>query len=554
MNHFHRHQQRAFVDGCWTRARGAVKFWKDMVAGMVRCGRVHPRSLLWNELEGDSPLSLYQDAAVAKETLLKHYGAKKPADGRAGTCAQLIEKAQPSVNPVNPAYRRASGLSNHANMVDVAESWHLGYRNEKDSGRHILMIDGCVLVDEPWAMEFFPFATFSWDDADEGWGGKPLAEQLAGYQMEIGRYLRIYRKALERAAAAAGPWVEKTSEAHLALEGENNNGEPWTPRQYVGQQPVFAAPPALGRDFFEFIEWQYDKAFAEAGISLLQSQGEKPAGIDAAVALNSYNDITATRQVVKGQRYERMTEDAARIHMALSKQMFDAGATELKVRAPGTKFLEEIKFSDIDMEEDAYTWKTSVTSALPSHFTGKLQAVNDMIRSGVLPKSEVENGLGLRLLSMPDLEKEVNVITAARELTAMQVDEALYEGRYMQPEPYQDPVLLLQTAQNSFLYAQTLTGVPRKNMQKLERLIAAADSLMKRGKAGQQAALPAMPADPMAAMGGVAPPGAVPLPPEPMMPGSAPVPPMPTGQPVVPLAPNAPLPVPAVPSTAPAMI
>ena len=547
INGFHRHQQRSFIDGCWTRARGAVKFWGDHTAGMVRCQRVHPRTLLWNSAEGDNPMSFYQHAPVAKETLLKLHG------GRSAEIARKIEKAKASVNPVNPAYRKASSLHEYAHMVDVAEAWHKGYRNEEDSGRHILMIEGQVLIDEPWPLEMFPFATFSWDDSDEDWGGRPLAEQLAGYQTEIGRYLRIYRKALERAASLAGVWVERTSETAQGLQGEGNNGEPWTPREYVGKAPVFAAPPALGADFFNFLLWQYDKAFAEAGFSMMQSQGEKPEGLDAGVALREFNDITATRQVVKGQRYERQTEDAARIFMALSRQLFTGDAKrgipavkDLKVRAPGTKFLETINFADIDMEEEAYTWKTSATSALPTHFVGRMQTVNDMIRSGVLPKAEVENGLGLRLLNMPDLEKEVNVITAARELASMQVDEALYEGKYIQPEPYQDPVLLLQTAQNSYLHACTLPDVPKRNMRLLERLIAQADSMMRRA---QQQRTPQVQGDPAAAMGAAVPPGGAP---QPMMPGQAPVPAMPTGQPVIPLQPNQPLPAPAVPSVAPA--
>lgn len=311
---YHRHQQRAFKDGCLSQARGAVKFWIDRRRGQILAERAHPRTRLWNDLELDNPRSLYQFQPVAKESLLRAFGDKK-------SLAEKIEKCSDSVKPVNPAYRRTSGLIAHAQMVDVAEGWHLGDRNDPDSGRHILMINGQVLLDETWPMDMFPFATFSWDDdCDEGWGGDPLADQLAGYQTEISRYLRIYRKALERAASMAGPWVEETGTADAA--GENNNGEPWTVRKYRGQPPVFAAPPALGKDFFEFILFQYEKAFAEAGISLLQSQGQKPAGIDSGIGLLQYNDITQTRQVIKGQRYERQTKDAGKIVIALSRRLY----------------------------------------------------------------------------------------------------------------------------------------------------------------------------------------------------------------------------------------
>lgn len=475
LNKFRRHQKRAFIDGCLTRARGAVKFWADYQQGQVRCARQHPRTLLWNDLEGDDPNNFYQWYPIARETLIQRFPKKRA----------IIESCKQSVNPVNPAYRRVTSLYSHADLVDVGECWHKGQRHDPESGRHILRVEKGTLDDEPWPFDQFPFSFFSWDDADEGWGGKPLADILSDYQAEINRFIRIYRKGLERAASMAGVYMERTSETDA--NNEANNGEPWTVRTYVGKEPVFAAPPAFGADLFQFIVWEYDKAFAEAGFSMLQAQGEKPEGVDAAVALRELNDITSTRQVPKGQRYEQGTEDAGNIQMFLSGRMFKAdrgkNARAIKVRAPGTKFLEQVDFADIaDVEEDAFVLKQSVTSALPTHFVGKLQSVVDMVRGGVLPKKKVEEGMGLRLLSMPDLEKEIDIQTAQRELTSMQVDEALYEGRFIAPQPYQNHDLLIETAQNTILFALTLRDVPAKNMEYLERLVSEAAALKKRSQ------------------------------------------------------------------------
>jgi hypothetical protein len=535
LQQFHRHQQRAFVDGCLTRARGAVKFWADEKSAQIRCGRAHPRTLLWNELEGDAPRSFYQWSPVARETVIRAHPNHE----------EMIRKCPPSVNPVNPAYRKVTALHQHADMIDVAEAWHLGYRGEEDSGCHLLMVEKGPLVDEPWPHEFFPFAFFSWDDQDEGWGGSPLADILSTYQVEINRHIRIYRKALERAAAMAGPWVEETSGAEQQVQGENNNGEPWTPRKYRGQPPVFAAPPALGKDFFEYVLFQYDKAFAEAGFNMLQAQGEKPTGIDSAPAQREYNDITATRQVPIGQRYERQTEDAGEIDLALGRKLY-AGKNKVSVmvRAPGTKFLQQTDFADIaDVEEDAYILRQSATSSLPTHFVGKMQTVVEMIRGGLLPEEQVKNGLGLRLLQMPDLEKEIDIETAQRELTSMQVDEALYEGRYIPPQPYQSMDLLIQVAQNSIMFALTMKDVPPKNMRLLERLISEANAMKKRAVAGQMS---------LAGPGAQAmQPGA---PPSLMLPSApAPVQQVINETPAVPVPQPTPLPVPAVPSTALAM-
>ncbi len=523
---FHRHQQLAFIDGCCSRARGAVKFWGDTKTGAIKCGRAHPRTLLWNDLEGSDPRSFYQNDQRAKESLLRQFGS----DGKA---AEAIAKAPEASTLSTLAFRKKSILSLHADMVDVGEAWHLGYNGEEDSGRHILTVNGYPLVDEPWPLEMFPFVFFTWEDSDEGWGGRPLIKQLAPYQLEINRYLRIHRKALERAAAMAGAWLERTSEV---VEDEYQNGEPWTARSYVGQPPVFAAPPALGPDFFQFIGWLYDKMLGEAGISELQAQGTKPAGLDAAVAMREYNDITATRQVVKGQRYERMTVDAGNLIIALSKRLFK-DHPDLMVRAPGKKEIELISFKDVDMEADAFVLRTDATSALPTHFTGKLQTVIDMIRGGVIPDDQVKSGLGLRLLQMPDLEKEADNETASRDLAQMQVDECLYEGNYVSPEPYQDPQQLLTYAQNAYLHSQAWDDCPKKNRQLLERLMSQAESML---PANNQP-----PATPGQQQGGL---GAAAFAPQGGPPVAAPV----VETPAVPVPQQAPPSSPAIPSAAPA--
>ncbi len=517
---YHQAQQRSFIDGCLTRARGLVEFWADKKAARVRCRRTHPRTILWNDLEGEEPQNLFQRLAVPRESLLVAYGAKH---------REAIENAPKAVTPVTSSNRRLIGLAQYADMVDVYKGWHLP-PDPKTPGRYMLVINGggrgdnqVALVDDPWKLDCFPFADFSWQDADEGWGGKPLMDTLAGYQKEVGQMLRTWRTALGRAAAMSGPWVEDGSET---IMDELTDGGMWQPRKYRGTPPTFSAPPALGPDFFQGMNWLYDKAFAEAGISMLQAQGMKPGGLDSGEALIQYNDITATRQVIPGQRLERQSEKAAKISIALSRELY-VDNKELQVLAPGTKFLQQIRWRDVDMDEDAYQLQASAVSALPQHAAGRIQALVNMIKGGLLPPEEIQGGLGLKLLNFPDLEKVVTMNTANHELATMQADSALYEGEYIGPEPFQDLGLLKSLATKQLLVAYQLKDVPAKNLRYLERLAVQADALQKRGMApvpqAPAAALPAMPAGP------------------PGLPAVAPAPGV------------APLPMPAVPTTAPAL-
>jgi len=122
---------------------------------------------------------------------------------------------------------------------------------------------------------------------------------------------------------------------------------------------------------------------ADVGINQMQSQGQKPAGLDAGVALREYNDIANTRQVPKGQRLERQTEDAAEIIMYLEQ----AGRGRQDVRRPGAGAgsYDKIAWSDVSGDDNDIRIHSDPVSALPSTTAGKIQTVTDLIKGGLLP-------------------------------------------------------------------------------------------------------------------------------------------------------------------------
>lgn len=518
---YHQHRQRAFIDGCLTR-KGAVKFWADKARAKVMCERVAPHTLIWNELEGDSPQNLYQKMPQPRELLASEFPEHSEA----------IAKADAARNPLNPAYRRTSGLGEHADMVDVVEGWHLAAGLDEDGkpkgGRHVVMIEGTVLLDEEHTHDFFPFATYVWDDAYQGWGGRPLADIVYPYQRRLGRMMRTIQRAQDLACIPR-IFREKGSE----VVGDHITNEVGGIVDYVGTPPTIAAWTSMPPEYYEFF-WQLkEEAFADAGISLLQSRGEKPSGLDSEPSLREYNDITNTRQVTKGQRLETMDKQAARIMIALSRDLYE-DQPKLQVLAPGTKFLQQITWREVDMEEDTYTLRSFAVSALPTHAVGRIQTVTELIKAGIVPQEEAAG-----LLGFPDLEKVTTLMNANRDLAMMQVDAALYEGEYIAPEPYQDTELLVTLATKELLFSKQLKDVPRKHTDFLLRLISEGNLLTKRKTQPLPQAGAPVPG------GMLSPPSAMPAPPPGVVPAAQ-------------MAPNVPeaaaLPSPALPTVAPAGI
>jgi hypothetical protein len=500
MMEYSAHRQRAFEDGCLSVAGGWVKFIADSRLARVTCERVPPRTMLWNDLEGSDPWSLYQDYPMARTAVIRMFPEHEA----------LIMKAPPSAEPISGAYsRRATGLALNADMIDVGEAWYRA-PDEKTPGKHLIMVENAVLntkaKEQDWKHLFHPFARFTWADEHEGFSNLPLTDALVGYQVRLAKWMRKWMKGVDMVTVPR-VWLQEDAD----IDADQISDEVGGIGRYRANPPTIGAASPFPPDFYQGIWKLKEEAFAEAGFSIMSAQGQKPAGIDSGEALTAFSDITSTRHVLKQQRLERMDIKAARITFALSKDLY-AGNKALRVLAPGTRFLEEVPWSEFGgdgwSEDEGWIFRVDAVSSLPTHVVGRIDAVTKIIKSGIMPAEEVQNGTALRLLNFPDLEKHMTLITANQELAQMQVDQALYEGEYIPPEPFQDLSMLKVLAQRELVYAKTLKDVPDQHLEFLSRLLFEADAMQKR------ATPPPAPAPlQMAAPPPGLPPGAQPIPP-----------------------------------------
>ena len=317
-------------------------------------------------------------------------------------------------------------------------------------------------------------------------------------------------------------WIEQGSEVS---EDELTN-EMGGVGHYRGTAPQIATASAFPPEVYHYLDWLFEQGMADIGFNQMQSQGLKPPGIDAAVAIREYNDTGTARQIPKGQRLERQAEDMGELIMYLGSKLAEKDSS-FSINALGAGSYDHVKWSEVEGDSRDIRVHSNPVSALPSTTSGKIQTVTDLIKGGLLPPEEVQGGLALKLLNFPDLEKVITMETANRELAEMQVDLALYEGKYLAPEPYQSSggLKLLKTlACRQYFVALGLTGVPERNMDLLQRLMNEADQLDQRLSGavsiGQPVAAPPPPAGPTLEQSPMAPPIA----PIPAPPGGVPMP------------------------------
>ncbi len=484
--------QHVFVDGC-EFGTGFMHVF-EAEDGRLDCERVLPSEIFVDDLDGQygCPRQLLRRKYVPRDILVALFPKKAEEIMEAG---KKVESSDLTAAPEVVE-----------NTVEVWEAWHLPSGNKAKDGKHVIAIDNCILMCEPWKIQKFPFVMFRYKRRTTGFWGKGVVESVAGIQIELNRLVRsisdqLRRKGRGRTFVAMG---SKVNPAHLT----NGVGDII---YYTGQPPTVDNNNAVAPEEFMQIDRLYQRAFQEIGVSELSAAAKKPSGLDAAVALREYNDIESERFALVHQAWEQFFLDYAELCLDLIKTQYGWGGYEIKL--PNKQHMILVDWKDIDLDRDSYVMQMFPTSSLPQTPAARYAKVKEMMQDGFIDKPVAQ-----RLLEFPDLEAESNlgnaIIDDADATISAILDAPEPELRPL--EPYQNLDLIIQRANAAYLYARH-NGCPEERLSLLRNLIDNATA--------QKAAVMAPPAPPAA-------------PPAPAAAGGAAMPPMVQGDLTVNAAPS----------------
>lgn len=124
------------------------------------------------------------------------------------------------------------------------------------------------------------------------------------------------------------------------------------------------------------------------------------------------------------------------------------GNPDLQVRSARNKHSIPIKWSDVDMERDAFVMQVFPTALLAKTPAARLQQVQDLFQAGI-----IDRAMFLRLLDAPDINAEEDLEAAARTVADEQIEHMIDSddpdepGAFVYPEPFQDLIYSLHRAQ-----------------------------------------------------------------------------------------------------------
>lgn len=363
---------------------------------------------------------------------------------------------------------------NIADLITVAESWHLPSGEEAGDGLHTITISNQTLFSEEYEKDFFPFVFLHWSKRLYGMWGQGLAEQIQSIQLEINKILWV----IQRSMHLHGTYKvflkngSKVSKEHI----NNDIGTIIT----GDEAPQYISSSFIPQEYFMHLQTLKNQAFEQAGISQLSASAKKPSGLDSGRALREFNDIESERFMATGQDYQQMFLDLAALTVSIAKDIYSKDR-KFSVKVPGAKFIETIDWKDVDMEEDEYVLKMFPVSSLPNDPAGRLQTIQEYLQAGFLSPRQ-----GRRLLDFPDLEAEESLANSQEDWLHMVLEKIVDDGDYTPPEPEMDLALAEELTMEYYSQGKTL-GLEE---DKLELLRVFRDQI---GLLKQQMAPPPMP-------------------------------------------------------------
>lgn len=385
------------------------------------------------------------------------------------------------------------GYDSTSDQVLVTESWHRKSGPKAKDGLHCITISNATLYEEKYDKDYFPFVVLRKQPCLIGWYATGLAEELEGIQLELNVLLRKIQRSHH--LLAAGHWLVRKG----SLNKQKLDNEIGSIIEYASDPPQLVTGMAVSPDVYQHLDRLYQKAYEITGISQLQAQGLKPAGLDSGEAQRVYLDIQTERFQVSLRLYQHIFLDIADRIIDLAREISERNP-DFAVKAVGKRQMTKEVFRAHFLQDEEYVLKLYPTNALSLEPAARIAEVQTFANAGWVDAREAK-----RLLDFPDLEAAANEADASYNIVRDIVSD-MKLGRYSPPEPFMDLAEAIKLVQREYLVAKR-AGLPSDRLELFITWMEQANDMLKAG----QGPPPGAPQQPPANDNGMqAPPGAPP--------------------------------------------
>jgi hypothetical protein len=387
---------------------GFLFFWADYDDGKIKCERVPPQEILVDDADGarERPQHIGRRKRMNRDELQELYKDEP-------------EKVE-AIGRANSDLRPGARSESVGDVIPVVELWHFRSSKKSKDGRHVILVEGCVLLDEPWDKDTCPIVKFVWYPRLDGYWGRGLYQTVCNMQTRID-YLGDAIDEGQDLMSSPLWLVERSAGVDMAHMESNEIGRIL---EYSGTKPEAATPAAYQAEIYQHLQWIWQMSHAIPGVNQGMAEGKKPAGVESGEAIREVADIASGRLQQPAQRWEANFVEAARVVVDLSKDLY-AERKDLEVSAIHRGGLLRIKWADVDMEADRFVLTVFPISALPSSPAGRIQRLMEWVGAGW-----IRHEFAMELLDIPDLDRFASRQTATSRVVQQVVELIKKSGKY----------------------------------------------------------------------------------------------------------------------------
>ncbi len=479
--------QRSWRDACALWGTGVVRV-RDHEDG-PQLERCIPHQVLvdYRDAYHGSPRTWVHRYAVSGAELAEAYPERRTEIATAGPPPVDLDWLMPAID-------RALGSEDE--RVEVIEAWYVPPVGER---RHVVVLgaSNTVLLDEEWPSPRAPFAVITWARGPVGLWGSSFSDLTAETEWQVDDTLdRLVRGTKIRAGRRV--FFPRDSLDDTQLEQLRSN-DAETHIEYTGSQPPMVSDsPSLDSGLLTVMQTLMQGVFSWHGVSQMLATAQRAQGVSSAEGQRAVRDLGTQRHAVHTRDWESFHVDVSRLIVdSVRRVATDDHDPELVWRQRTS--LRRLRWSDAQLDEQAYTVTATAASMLPRELAGRIATVGELFQAQLITPDVYR-----RLLDMPDLEAESDREQAEYEYCE-QVLEAYLDATeedaadlYVEPDGYYTSfdARLVQTLQ--CLFSAMRDGAPEHVLDLVRRY--ANDLQATQNRLAAAAAAPAAPAEPAAPM------------------------------------------------------
>lgn len=405
--------ERAAKDACYGRGFGAALVDWDNVAKEITLEKLDMFAVFFLVEEGErNPAHMYLKRAQPRE-YLQEKALANHQPGLADKISGLPVYHPDVLTGVDPSALFI------ADTIKVYEGWKLARGESK--GRKAEVLEGGLVFDErEYPHDCHQVILVKLYPDYRGAGGWAIGRGTAPFH----RFQNDLLGTIDSSLRGAIPRIMKRTETNCTPMGTI----PFEIIDWDGpSKPEIEVPTTVSPEVFSWFQQLRQGSYKAHGISESMSAGQMPAGVTSGQAIRDYAGFADDRVQSPSEMWKRPWIDVAKAFIALGSEHFvDNGVL---VQAPGSDFLQEIKWEDVDMTKNRYRIRFSISSGLVGQGPYKIQQMQDLQTMGVAGPAEMADAASD---AYPDVASFVDAIAAPHRLAERMVDLAL-DGRFEPP-------------------------------------------------------------------------------------------------------------------------